>query len=338
MFSVILKSYDWQGAFDRLDPTKVTIKCINIGIRSSVVKILIDFLNERKMEVKMNQKTSSSYDLIGGGPQGSLIGQVLYIIGSDDAAEDVPEEDKFKYVDDLISLDSLNVRENLTKYDVHNHVPSDIAIGERFLAQDAFKSQSYNDSIAMWTSDNKMKIHEKKSKYMVFSNMKEKFSTRLTLNNQVLERAKEMVHLGIVITEDMSWDRNITEICKKAYPRVKMLTKLKFVGVRTEELIELYCLYIRSLTEYCSSAFHSSLSNRLSNKLENIQEIGLRVILNVMYVSYEAALEMCGLEALYVRSEHRSLEFVSDMKQTKICFHLILQQILIYLETGKSLK
>ena len=108
----------------------------------------------------------------------------------------------------------------------------------------------------------------------------------------------------------MSWDRNITEICKKAYPRVKMLTKLKFVGVRTGELIELYCLYIRSLTEYCSSAFHSSLSNRLSNKLENIQEIGLRVILNVMYVSYEAALEMCGLEALYVRSEHRSLEFV----------------------------
>ena len=28
-----------------------------------------------------------------------------------------------------------------------------------------------------------------------------------------------------------------------------------------------------------------------------------------MYVSYEAALEMCGLEALHVRREHRSLEF-----------------------------
>ena len=139
--------------------------------------------------------------------------------------------------------------------------------------------------------------------------MKEKFSTRLTLNNQVFERAKEMVHLGIVITEDMSWDRNITEICKKAYPRVKMLTKLKFVGVRTEELMKLYRLYIRSLTEYCSSAFHSSLSIRLSNKLENIQKVCLRVILNVMYVSYEAALEMCGLEALHVRREHRSLEF-----------------------------
>ena len=77
--------------------------------------------------------------------------------------------DKIKYLlDSPEKLSSLNVRETLTEYNVHNHVPSDIAIGERFLAQDAFKSQSYNDSIAMWTSDNKMKIHEKKSKYMVF--------------------------------------------------------------------------------------------------------------------------------------------------------------------------
>ena len=88
-----------------------------------------------------------------------------------------------------------------------------------------------------------------------------------------------------------------------------MLTKLKFVGVQIEDLIELYCLFIRSLTEYCSTAFHSSLSNKLSNKLENIQKVCLKVILNVMYVSYEAALEMCGLQALHVRREHRSLEF-----------------------------
>ena len=71
----------------------VTIK---LGIRSSIVKILIDYMSERKMQVKMNNQTSSSYDLIGGSPQGSLFGQLLYIIGSDDAAEQVPEENKFK--------------------------------------------------------------------------------------------------------------------------------------------------------------------------------------------------------------------------------------------------
>ena len=95
--AVILNSYDWSAAFDRLDPTKVTLKCIKLKIRSSIVNILINILNGRKMQVKMNGCTSSSHDLIGGSPQGSLIGQLLHIIGSDDSAQDVPDQDKFKY-------------------------------------------------------------------------------------------------------------------------------------------------------------------------------------------------------------------------------------------------
>ena len=48
----MLKSYDWSAAFDNLVPTRVAVKCINIGIRSSLVKVLIDFMSNRKMEVK----------------------------------------------------------------------------------------------------------------------------------------------------------------------------------------------------------------------------------------------------------------------------------------------
>ena len=67
--ALFLSSYDWKGAFDRLDPTEVAVKMIKLGLRSSIVKIIIDFFNERKMEVKMNKHTSTTYDLIGGGPQ-----------------------------------------------------------------------------------------------------------------------------------------------------------------------------------------------------------------------------------------------------------------------------
>ena len=37
--AVIKNSYVWKGAFDQLDPTKVTVKCIKLGIRSSIVRI-----------------------------------------------------------------------------------------------------------------------------------------------------------------------------------------------------------------------------------------------------------------------------------------------------------
>ena len=81
------------------------------------------------------------------------------------------------------------------------------------------------------------------------------------------------------------------------------------MGVPIDDLIELYCLHIRSITEYCSTAFHSSLSQKLSNKLEAIQKTSLKVILCVLYVEYSAALEMCGLQTLHDRREHRSLQF-----------------------------
>ena len=88
-----------------------------------------------------------------------------------------------------------------------------------------------------------------------------------------------------------------------------MLSKLRFVGVRTEDLIELYCLHIISLTEYCSTVFHSSLSQKLSNKIEAIQKTCLRVILGVMYVDYVSSLLMCGLTTLFLRLENRALQF-----------------------------
>ena len=68
-------------------------------------------------------------------------------------------------------------------------------------------------------------------------------------------------------------------------------------------------MHIRSTAEYCSTIFHSSLSEKLSRKIESIQKTSLKVILGEMYVSYEAALEMCGLEALHSRRENRCLQF-----------------------------
>ena len=43
-------------------------------------------------------------DLIGGGPQGTLIGGIEYIVQSNDNADIVLPEDRFKYIDDLSVL------------------------------------------------------------------------------------------------------------------------------------------------------------------------------------------------------------------------------------------
>ena len=63
------------------------------------------------------------------------------------------------------------------------------------------------------------------------------------------------------------------------------------------------------VAEYCSTVFHSSLSQKLLNKIEAIQKTCLRIILGVMYVDYVSSLEMCGLTTLFLRRESRALQF-----------------------------
>ena len=114
---------------------------------------------------------------------------------------------------------------------------------------------------------------------MIFSRSEEQFATRLTMNKVKLDQVYESKLLGLYISDDLSWSRQCREICIKAYSRLQMITKLKYVGTKTEDLLDIYILYIRSITEYCSVVFHSFLTNELSEKLERIQKTCLRVIL-----------------------------------------------------------
>ena len=69
------------------------------------------------------------------------------------------------------------------------------------------------------------------------------------------------------------------------------------------------------MTEYCSVAFHSSLTLELSNKLERIQKTCVKIILWDMYMDIDSALEMCGLDTLLDRRIRRCLDFAK--KSTK---------------------
>ena len=88
-----------------------------------------------------------------------------------------------------------------------------------------------------------------------------------------------------------------------------MLSKLKYIGTKTEDLLDVYHLYIRSVLEYCSVVFHSSLTAEQAAKLETVQRVALFAILGDNYVSHDAALEMSSLSLLSERREARVQSF-----------------------------
>ena len=74
-------------------------------------------------------------------------------------------------------------------------------------------------------------------------------------------------------------------------------------------IIDVYKLYIRSVLEYCSVAFHSSLTEEQSGALEAVQTMALKVCLGSMFVSPSVAREMTGIDLLKVRREARLSRF-----------------------------
>ena len=171
--------------------------------------------------------------------------------------------------------------------------------------------------IADWTTQNLMKLNAQKSSYMIFSRSRTEFATRLHMNKTSLEQKSSMKLLGVQISDDLDWSANTKEICKKSYARMAILSRLKYVGTTIEDLIDIYILFIRSIAEYCSVVFHSSLTVEQSGNIERIQKTALKIILDESYVSYESALEMVGLQSLYDRREKRCLEFAIKCTNNK---------------------
>ena len=308
--AVILSGVDWASAFARGDPTKTVTKFISLGLRPSLVALLISYFSDRKMKVKFNQAESKILKLVGGFPEGSIIGQDAYIVASNNSADVTRPEDRFKYIDDLEMTELICLAGLLQDYDVLSHVPSDIAVDQKFLCPHDTQSQRYLDSVQSWTEQNLMKINSAKTNYIIFSRCQENFTTRLSINGDTIDRRYVIKLLGVWISQDAGdWSVNTQEICRKAYGRISMLSKLKYSGVSVEDLTDIYRLFIRSRAEYCSVAFASSLTLQQVNKITNIEKTSLRIILQEMYVGYLPACEMVGIVPISDRRQPRMLDF-----------------------------
>ena len=146
----------------------------------------------------------------GGGPQGATLGILEYLSQSNNSADCVSQEDRFKFIDDLTILEIVNLLSiGISSYNIKNHVPSDIMENNQFISPNNLKSQDYLDEISEWTKNQKMLINQKKSKCMIFNyTHKYQFSTRLAIEGEVLETVAETKLLGTILTNDLRWSKN----------------------------------------------------------------------------------------------------------------------------------
>ena len=101
--------------------------------------------------------------------------------------------------------------------------------------------------------------------------------------------------------------------------RISLLSKLKYIGMKMEDLLTVYKTYIRCNVEYCCVVWHSSLTVHQNNSLERVQRVCLKIILGKDSVGYISALESCELETL----ESRRGKLSSSLLQQRNVLNLL---------------
>ena len=310
-FAVIANLIDWKDAFPRQCPKLGIESFIQNGVRPALIPVLVNYFQDRQMSVKWHGCRSVPRKIHGGGPQGATLGILEYLSQSNNNADLVSDLDRYKFVDDLSVLEIIDLLTvGITSYNLKHHIPSDLPVHNQFIPAQNLESQTWLDGINEWTVKQKMRINEKKTKNLIFNFTDNyQFMTRLSLNGQNVEVLNSTKLLGTIVSDDLRWDLNTSNIVKKANARMELLRRVASFGTSVEEMKDVYFLFVRSLLEQSATVWHSSLTEENISDLERVQKSAVKIILGDKYVGYKKSLIKLEMLSLSERREQLCLNF-----------------------------
>ena len=144
-----------------------------------------------------------------------------------------------------------------------------------------------------------MKLNYNKTKIIVFNPCRNiDFMPEMTIDDHELEVVDEIRLLGLIIRSDRKWTSNTKNMIAKANKRLWILRRLKYLGAKQTDLVDIYTKQIRCVLELAVPAWQGSISQVEKLDLERIQKCACHIILGESYESYRNALKMLDLESL----------------------------------------
>ena len=221
--AVLACMVDFAKAFNRQNHHILITKLCNLGLPGWLLKIVVAFLSDRKMVVRHKGKQSQVKSLPGGGPQGTLLGLLLFIIlindigfeGQTNNTGDIITSRKnlkavneihMKYVDDLTMAESINLPAQLVPVPDDQRARPDNYHARTGHVLPLKNSRIYKELVRTerYATDNEMKFNHKKSKIMLFNPCTSvDFMPLLELEKNELDVVKELKLLDIILKTDL---------------------------------------------------------------------------------------------------------------------------------------
>ena len=102
---------------------------------------------------------------------------------------------------------------------------------------------------------------------------------------------------------------------KRANSKLWCLKRLKKLGAKTEDLIDVYIKQIRSILEFATPVWHPGLNGEQRLSVERIQKCAFNIILGEKYSSYRSALCELKMETLFYRRDKLCKKFAKKAQK-----------------------
>ena len=232
---VDLAVLDFSKAFDVVSHPKLLLKMKAIGIHSSTCNWISDWLSNRLLTVTVNGAQSSLHRVTSGVPQGSVLGPLLFLLYINDMPSCVHFCNLRLFADDSLAFHRIQ-----SQVDV-DHMQSDL------------------DRLIEWANTWQMKFNVDKCEHMRIQRQTQNSTqASYTLNNSKLTQVSSIKYLGVHIDDQLSFDKHIREICKKATQTLHMLMR-NLKKARTKSRSICYKCICRPILEYASQSWSPHL-------------------------------------------------------------------------------
>ena len=271
VFGVLLT--DLSKAFDCLSHELIIAKLNAYGFSLSALKLMQNYLVERKERTKINQAYSSWEEILFGVPQGSILGPILFNIFLSDLFLVVQNVDFASYAGDNTIYNS---SENI----------DDVILSLQESSKQLFK----------WFSDNQMKSNSDKCHLIVSKND----TTEIQIGDSVIKSSSTEKLLGVNIDCKLNFDSHVKHLCNKANKKLRALARVTpYMTLEKKKIIMNSFFNAQFNYRPLIWMLHSRKNN---NKIKYLHERCLRLIYSDKKSSYEKLLEKDGSVSIHHRN------------------------------------
>ena len=286
--------FDLSKAFDTVWKEGLLLKLLRSGVQGKMYKWIKNYLFQRSARVKLDGTLSNLVKIREGVPQGGVISPILFLIYMNDIVDVLPRQ-----VSNTIHADDFSVwsKEERTPTAIH-------------------RIQEAVTSVNMWTKRWALNLNRSKTVSMHFT-LGHKETINLSIQDHPIPQVETTKFLGVILDTRLTWAAHIDATEAKALKSLSIMRKLAGTkwGANSKILKQVYAGLVRPITEYASTTWMTA-SNSHKDKLDKVQNAGLRIILGAMKSTPISEMEKTAdIEPLERRRQYKTLTLAEKAKR-----------------------